>query len=266
MTARRMPSFGGNWSFFLDVDGTLVEYASHPDGVRVTPELLELLRRLHGVAGGAVALISGRSVADIDRLFAPLSLPAAGQHGTERRGADGATSRHGPAIEMLGQAAADLVRLTAGHSGLVSENKGMTLALHYRLAPALRAVAEREMRAIAARLGDAFELQTGKFVVEIKPSGKDKGGAIAEFAAESPFADRRPVFIGDDLTDEPGFEVVNRIGGHSIKVGPGITRARWRLFDATAVRRWLGEYVANFGAGGVDSLPEWLPRLGRKRA
>jgi len=248
MTARRMPPFGGNWSFFLDVDGTLVEYAAHPDGVRVTAELLELLRRLHGVAGGAVALISGRSVADLDRLFAPLSLPAAGQHGTERRGADGTTSRHGPAIQILGQAAAEIVHLTAAHSGLVFENKGMTLALHYRLAPTLRALAEREMRAIAARLGDAFELQTGKFVVEIKPSGKDKGGAIAEFAAEPPFAGRRAVFVGDDLTDEPGFEVVNRIGGHSIKVGPGITRARWRLFDAAAVRRWLGEYVASFVA------------------
>lgn len=265
MTARRMPPFGGNWSFFLDVDGTLIEYAAHPDGVRVTAELLELLRRLHGVAGGAVALISGRSVADLDRLFAPLSLPAAGQHGTERRSAGGVTSRHGPAIEILGRAAADIVRLTASHSGLVFENKGMTLALHYRLAPALRAVAEREMRAIAARLGDAFELQTGKFVVEIKPSGKDKGGAIAEFAVEPPFAGRQPVFIGDDLTDEPGFEVVNRIGGHSIKVGPGITRARWRLFDASAVRRWLGEYLASFGTGR-DSLLESLPRFGQERA
>ena len=210
--------------------------------------LLDLLERLRAAAGGALALVSGRSVEDIDTLFAPLVVPAAGQHGTERRTADGTIRRHAPSIESLGRAAAEIVRLTAAHSGLVFENKGMTLALHYRLAPGLSVLAEREMRAIAAGLGDAFELQTGKFVMEIKPSGKDKGSAIAEFAAEAPFAGRRPVFIGDDLTDEPGFEVVNRAGGHSVKVGPGVTRARWHLFDAAAVRRWLAAYVAHFGA------------------
>ena len=243
MTTRRMPPFAADWAFFLDIDGTLLEYAPHPQQVRVEQELLDMLAQLRAAAGGAVALISGRSVDDIDQLFAPLSFPAAGQHGTERRAADGTVRRHAPPIERLGRAAADLVRLTAAHSGLVFENKGMALALHYRLAPALRSLAEREMRAIAAGLGDAFELQTGKFVVEIKPSGKDKGSAIAEFAAEAPFAGRRPVFIGDDLTDEPGFDLVNRIGGHSVKVGHGITRARWHLFDAAAVRRWLASYV-----------------------
>jgi trehalose 6-phosphate phosphatase len=251
MTMRRMPPFASNWAFFLDIDGTLLEYAARPQEVKVETGLLELLDRLRAAAGGAIALVSGRSVEDIDGLFAPLVLPAAGQHGTERRTAAGAVRRHAPPIEKLGRAAADLVRLTAAHSGLVLENKGMTLALHYRLAPALRVLAEREMRAVAAGLGDAFELQTGKFVMEIKPSGKDKGSAIAEFIAEAPFARRRPVFIGDDLTDEPGFEVVNRAGGHSVKVGPGITRARWHLFDAAAVRGWLRDYVANIGAAGA---------------
>jgi len=243
MTHRRMPPFDRDWAFFLDIDGTLLEYAAHPQEVRVSGELLDLLAQLRTAAGGAVALISGRSVEDIDKLFAPLAFPAAGQHGTERRSADGSISRHTPPLDGLGRAAADIVRLTAAHSGLVFENKGMTLALHYRRAPALRALAEREMRAIAAALGDAFELQTGKFVVEIKPGGKDKGSAVGEFAAEAPFAGRLPVFIGDDLTDEPGFDIVNRIGGHSVKVGPGITRARWHLFDAAAVRSWLAGYV-----------------------
>lgn len=243
-TARRMPPFAADWAFFLDIDGTLLDFAPHPQQVRVDASLLELLSGLRRAAGGALALISGRSVEDIDELFAPLALPAAGQHGTERRTADGKLRRHEPPLEGLARAAAEIVRLTAAHGGLVFENKGMTLALHYRLAPSLRALAEREMRAIAAALGDAFELQTGKFVVEIKPSGKDKGSAIAEFAAEPPFAGRRPVFIGDDLTDEPGFEVVNRLGGHSIKVGPGITQARWHLFDAPAVRGWLAACVA----------------------
>ena len=240
---RRMPPFAADWAFFLDIDGTLLEYASHPREVRVEKELLEILVQLRAAAGGAVALVSGRSVEDMDQLFAPLAFPAAGQHGTERRAADGTIRRHTPALEDLGRAAGEIVRLTAAHSGLLFENKGMTLALHYRRVPGLRSLVEREMRAIAAGLGDGFELQTGKFVVEIKPSGKDKGSAIAEFAAEAPFAGRRPVFIGDDLTDEPAFEVVNRVGGHSVKVGPGITRARWHLFDAAAVRRWLASYV-----------------------
>jgi trehalose 6-phosphate phosphatase len=251
MTMRRMPPFARDWAFFLDVDGTLLEFAARPEDVRVDPQLRMLLEGLRDTTGGAVALVSGRSVEDLDALFAPLALPAAGQHGTERRGADGAISRHVPPLEGLGRAAARIVRLTAAHAGLVFENKGMALALHYRLAPTLRALAEREMRALAADLGDAFELQTGKFVVELKPSGKDKGSAIAEFAAEAPFAGRRPVFIGDDLTDEPGFEVVNRAGGHSVKVGPGITRARWHLFDAAAVRHWLADYLAEMGGTGM---------------
>jgi len=250
---RRMPEFAGHWAFFLDIDGTLLEFAARPQEVRVDPALLDLLEQLSAAAGGAVALISGRSVEDIDKLFAPLVFPAAGQHGTERRAADGSVSRHAPPLEDLGRAAADIVRLTAAHSGLVFENKGMTLALHYRLAPSLRVLAEREMRAIAAGLGDAFELQTGKFVMEIKPSGKDKGSAIAEFIAEAPFAGRRAVFVGDDLTDEPGFDVINRVCGYSVKVGPGITRARWHLFDAAAVQRWLSAYAAAFAPHGAKS-------------
>jgi trehalose 6-phosphate phosphatase len=251
MSARRMPPYAGDWAFFLDVDGTLLEYAAHPREVRVGSELLELLARLRAATGGAVALISGRSVEDIDALFAPLAFAVAGQHGTECRSAGGAMRRHAPPLEKLGRAAADLVQLTAAHAGLVLENKGMALALHYRQAPALRMLAEREMRAVAAMLGDAFELQTGKFVIEVKPSGKDKGSAIAEFAAEAPFAGRRPVFIGDDLTDEPGFEVVNRLGGHAVKVGAGITRAHWHLPDAAAVRRWLAGYAEHCGAASA---------------
>jgi len=267
-----VPAFVAGWAFFLDVDGTLLDYADHPLAVRVGRDLRALLEGLSAAAGGAVALISGRSVEEIDRLFAPLRLAVAGQHGTERRSggrsveeidrlfaplrlavagqhgterrsAAGAVRRDAPPLEHLARAAADLVRLTAAHAGLVFENKGMTLALHYRRAPPLQGLAEREMRRLAAALGEDFELQGGKFVFELKPSGRNKGSAIAEFMAEAPFAGRLPVFLGDDLTDEYGFDVVNRTGGHSIKVGPGETRARWRLADAAAVRRWLAAYV-----------------------
>lgn len=242
-----MPPFAAGWAFFLDVDGTLLEHAGHPREVRVEPQHLRLLERLLAAAGGAVALISGRSVADIDGLFSPLVVPLAGQHGNERRSAMGAVQRHAPPLEQLGRAAADIVRLTAAHAGLVFENKGMSLALHFRQAPELHALVERETRRIAAALGEEFELQGGKFVFEIKPSGKDKGSAIADFMDESPFAGRVPVFLGDDLTDEYGFALVNRLRGHSVKVGRGKTQAHWRLADAAAVRRWLGDYAKRFG-------------------
>ena len=245
MSAAHLPPFADGWAFFLDVDGTLLEHADHPQAVHVGASLIELLEQLLSVAQGAVALISGRSVDDIERLFAPLRFPIGGQHGTERRSADGVLHRQSPPLEKLGQAASELVRLTAAHSGLVLENKGMTLALHYRLAPQLAGLAAREMNALVERLGDGFELQTGKLVYEIKPSGKNKGSAIAEFMAEAPFQGRLPVFLGDDLTDELGFQVVNRLGGHSIKVGGGVSRARWSLPDAAAVHAWLRDYIAN---------------------
>lgn len=248
--SERVPTLAQGWAFFLDVDGTLLEHAEHPQAVRVGAELLRLLERLLGAAGGAVALISGRAVADIERLFAPLAFPAAGQHGTERRPASGELHRHAPPQAHLRRTAAELGRIAQANGGLLFEDKGASLALHYRGSPGLRGLAEREMRRVAAALGDGFELQTGKFVFEIKPSGKDKGTAIAEFMSEAPFAGRVPVFIGDDLTDEYGFALVNRFGGHSVKVGFGETRALWRLADAAAVRRWLGEYVERFGAKG----------------
>jgi trehalose 6-phosphate phosphatase len=238
-----MPPFADDWAFFLDLDGTLLEYAAHPGAVHVDEDLIALLGRLQQAAGGAAALISGRSVRDIDGLFAPLKLPAAGQHGIEVRFADGAVQRHPAAIGGLERAAAAIVRLTSAHPGLVLENKGMTMALHYRLEPALGELVEREMAAIAASLGRGFELQRGKFVVELKPSGRNKGHAIAELCRSAPFTGRVPVFVGDDLTDESGFGLVNRLGGHSVKVGAGPTSARWRMPDAGAVRAWLVSWV-----------------------
>ena len=118
------------------------------------------------------------------------------------------------------------------------DNKGLTLALHYRQAPALAAWLHRQLAAWIAEVDD-LQLQKGKRVLEIKPAGFDKGSAIAEFMAEAPFQNRVPVFIGDDVTDEHGFARVNLLGGHSIKVGAGRTAARYRLTDVAAVRGWL---------------------------
>ena len=233
------PRLPARAAVFLDIDGTLVHLADRPDAVRIDAPLRVLLERLKAATAGALALISGRSIADIDALFAPSRFALAGQHGTERRSADGSIHFHAPLVERLRGPAAELRQVARSHEGLLLEEKGASLALHYRNAPAAANLVEREVRRVTDELGDGFELQAGKFVFEVKPSGKDKGTAIAEFMAEAPFAGRTPVFVGDDLTDELGFDLVNRIGGESVKVGAGPTRARWRLDDADAVRRWL---------------------------
>ena len=133
-----------------------------------------------------------------------------------------------------------LAPVLARHPGLLLEDKGLTLALHYRLAPHLAAYAHRLMAGLAGTAGAGFEVQRGKRVVEIKPAGIDKGTAVAEYLGEPPFHMRRPVFIGDDLNDEHGFAEVNELDGISIKVGKGGSCARFRLPDVAAVRRWLG--------------------------
>lgn len=244
------PPLPDNAAVFLDIDGTLVHLAERPDAVRIDGELHALLGRLREATQGAVALISGRSITGIDDLFAPVRFAIAGQHGAERRSADGTLHFHAPLAARLHEQAAILRRLTLEHPGLLLEEKGASLALHYRGAPSLGKLVEREARQAVVALGDDFELQAGKLVFEVKPSGKDKGTAIDEFMAEAPFCGRRPVFLGDDLTDELGFERVNRIGGDSVKVGPGPTRARWRLADADAVRRWL-DLLASRGDAGT---------------
>lgn len=241
---------------FLDVDGTLVHFADRPDAVQIDAALCELLERIREATGGALALISGRSIDDIDALFSPARFTAAGQHGAERRSADGTMHFHAPLAPRLEAHADTLRRLAQAHEGLLLERKGTSLALHYRNAPAAAELAEREVRRIVHALGDDFELQAGKFVLEVKPSGRDKGTAIAEFMAEAPFAGRTPVFVGDDLTDELGFELVNGIGGDSVKVGTGPTRARWRLGNADDVRRWLADFVARGCAPSAPGRPE----------
>jgi trehalose 6-phosphate phosphatase len=243
MSGAALPPLAADWAFFLDIDGTLLEHAERPDAVKVDGAMRRLLSDLNEGAGGALALISGRSVADIDGLFAPLVLPAAGQHGAERRDASGGMHRHAFDAAPLRRAAERIGAYAAAHPGLVFEDKGQNLALHYRLAPQLANEVGALMEEVAAGLGEAFELQRGKMVLEIRAGGRDKGSAIAEFMAEPPFRGRTAVFIGDDLTDEFGFGVVNELGGISVKVGEGPSRARWRIADAAAVRAWLVEWA-----------------------
>ena len=229
-------------ALFLDVDGTLLEIAARSDLVRVPPKLPALLGDLGAQRGGALALISGRSLAELDLLFQPWRGPAAGVHGSERRRADGTFVHH---TDDAAAAAFDEIRprltaLTLARSGLLLEDKHTGLALHYRAAPEsaveVRALAETLLR----QAGSALRLIVGKMVVEFQPRGLNKGTAIAAFLSESPFLGRRPIFLGDDATDEDGFAEIDRRGGVAIRVGePAKTRASYALPSVAAVLTWL---------------------------
>lgn len=226
-------------AYFLDIDGTLVDLADTPAGVKLKPTLLELVDALYRSSGGAVALITGRSILDADRLFPGRQLPIAGQHGHERRTADGTISTHRVSSRALDPARQLLRSFGARHPALLVEDKGLTLALHYRQAPHLAGLSHRVMYRAQALLGDGYRVHYGKRIVELAPAGRDKGLAIRAFTREAPFAGKPPVFIGDDVTDEHGFAMVNRLCGESIKVGPGPTVATWRLDSVAAVLSWL---------------------------
>lgn len=236
-----------NIALFLDVDGTLLEIAATPDAVKIPAALRNTLRLASARENGAVALISGRSISDLDRMFAPWHCPAAGLNGSERRSAQGSCTR--PAIDTgLLQPARDiLAMLQARHKGLLLEDKGTALAMHYRLALRCESLVREAMTHLAAPLRDRFVLRSGKYVVELAPAGYSKRTAIEAFMSESPFAGRTPVFLGDDATDEDGFKAVNALGGYSIYVGKkGTSAARYAFGSVSAVVAWLRERNLNF--------------------
>jgi trehalose 6-phosphate phosphatase len=238
------PSPQPNWAWFFDIDGTLVEIAQSPDGIVVPGDLKPLIARLSHLADGAVALITGRGIADVDRMLPMQGLTIAGQHGLEIRSASGSMSSHPVRAERLNAIRTALLNAVSRHPGLIAEYKGLSIALHYRHAPSLASYAHRLMRTLRDRYAPDFVIQKGKRVVELKPAGKDKGVAIREIMNDPPFAGRVPVFVGDDVTDELGFRVVNTMGGHSIKIGPGRTNAKWRLKNVKSLRDWLQESAA----------------------
>jgi trehalose 6-phosphate phosphatase len=227
---------------FLDVDGTLLEIAPRPDLVRVPAELPRLIARLAEQRHGALALISGRPLTELDGFFQPWRGAAAGLHGIERRRADGVLDGvvDSDSAAALARIRPRLVALAGGQNGLILEDKGRTLALHYRAVPER----EAEIRAFAEGLeretGTALRLVPGKMVVELQPRNANKGLAIAAFLAEPPFVGRNPIFVGDDTTDEDGFIEIRRRGGVAVKVGkPGKTAANYSLPSVTAVLEWL---------------------------
>jgi trehalose 6-phosphate phosphatase len=242
-SAASPPALQRSHALFLDFDGTLVDIAPLPGDVRVTPDLRRLLGAVAGLLDGAMAIVSGRPVDDLARLLRQFPGALVGQHGLERRRADGRMIRWSaePSHALI---RATLAEFAARHEGVALEDKGATVALHYRGAPELAPECRNFVQRLAAVSGGALEAIDGKMVVELVPEGTGKGGAIAALLAEPPFRGRVPAFVGDDSADEEGFAVIDRLGGVSIHVGDGATSARHRLGSVGEVRAWLARALA----------------------
>jgi trehalose 6-phosphate phosphatase len=200
--------------------------------------LTPLLQQLRATSNGAIALVSGRTIADLDKLFPDPKLPLAGLHGCERRDARGTLHVAPIAVEQLADVRAGLQRLVARHPGLILEDKGAGLALHFLQARELEHELRAEVALLATPLVPRFALLDGHAVIEIKPAAHTKDSAVTAFMEEEPFRGRRPIFIGDDQTDYGGFAAVRRFDGLAIAVGPRV-KSEWWLPDPVAVRQWL---------------------------
>jgi len=224
---------------FLDVDGTLLDLKPDPREVVSHAALREMLQQLRSACDGALALISGRAISDLDRIFSPLKLHAAGAHGGQLRlpEREWALNPH-----LMDHARAPLRSYEAQHPGLLLEDKGVSLAVHYRHRPELEAEIERLMAKLCPR--GEITLQRGKHVVELRPAICDKGTAIAAFMQEPVFQNREPVFFGDDLTDEAGFAKVNELGGVSVRVGASLPSvAKLCIADVSTLFECLSLWV-----------------------
>ena len=239
-------------ALFLDIDGTLLDIALTPDSVRVPQQLVDDLERLRARCGGALALVSGRTLADIDKLFAPLKLPAAGAHGTQVR-ADPSVQIGHLTRPIPAELRAKFTAL-ADRPGMFIEDKEVTLALHYRLRepPMLPDAPVAEVETAAAASG--FSLLHGKKVLELKPAGTDKGSALRAFMTKPPFAGRIPLFAGDDVTDGYAFAVLESLHGIGISVGRAFPGAAYQAADPQELRQWLHGLLAP--SAGEPTEPE----------
>lgn len=223
-------------AILLDIDGTLLDFASTPRAVVVPDGLRGTLGALHDATGGALALVSGRRVDELDQLFAPLRLPAIGGHGAEIR-RDGA--KPGSRIDALDPCLRRKIGAVANLvPGVVVEDKDYAIAVHYRLAPQ----AESEIVSTVTALcvdQPSVELLPGKYVIEVKRRGFNKGTGVRSLMQSAPFAGRRPVFVGDDATDEYAFAIMPEFDGLAYGVGNGVSGAERRFAAPSAVRRWL---------------------------
>ncbi|MEZ0169284.1 trehalose-phosphatase [Microvirga sp. TS319] len=235
----------GAYALFLDFDGTLVDIVDRPEAVVVDPALPGTLLRLQERLGGALAIVSGRPIAFLDRHFQPRRFDMAGLHGLEQRIAGELhlcePDEHPQLRRMIGR----LTDVVAGKTGVLIEDKGCSVAIHWRLAPQEKEFALATAHAAVEALGSEYRLQYGKAVAEILPSAAGKGKVIEHFLHEAPYRGRRPIFIGDDLTDENGFKTVNARGGLSIRIGSGDTLAKVRLGTPADLRHCLSIWATD---------------------
>jgi trehalose 6-phosphate phosphatase len=238
------PPLPASAALYLDFDGTLAPLAPRPDAVEVPADLPPLLSALQRRLDGALAVITGRRLQDVDARLAPFVFSGAGLHGAELRRAPGGETQlqWNPATRALADA---LRRRFADDPRILVEDKGASVALHYRQAPSRAQACRDAMLAHAPR--KHFEIITGSMVVEARPLGANKGRALQHLSARAPFAGRMPGFIGDDATDEDGFTAAADAGGYGVKVGAGTTVARYRLASVAELARWLRASLAGDG-------------------
>ena len=235
-----LPAASKNWALFLDIDGTILDIAPTPDAVAVPPGLLQILENVSDVLGGAVAFVSGRPINWIDRVFEPLRIAAAGQHGAEIR-LSGRDTVH-PTVELpdLHLLRSRVAAIAATMPGVLVEEKTFGVALHYRSVPERSVELRDRLDALLTELKSDLHLLTGKMVFEIKAMAAWKERAIEIFMEVEPFLGRTPVVLGDDKTDEGAFKASLRRGGYAIQVGPGAsTVATGFIQSPAAVRDWL---------------------------
>jgi len=244
-----LPEAGDPWAFFLDVDGTLLEIAATPESVVVPPDLVPLLARLRGAVGGALALVSGRTITELDGLFDPERFVAAGIHGAQLR-SPGDALTVATDVAALDPAREILATFRRRYPAILVEDKGLAIAIHYRSTPEAEPAVHEVGTAIVERLGSAYEVLFGRKIVEVRRRDATKGHAVAALLEIAPFRDRLPVYLGDDRTDEDAFDVVNRADGLSVHVGSRIdTRATRRLAGVTDVHRWLAAVADRLSEG-----------------
>jgi trehalose 6-phosphate phosphatase len=244
------------WALFIDIDGTLLSVAPTPDAVMVPADLVQLLDGLASGLGGAIAILTGRRVADADRLFAPLKLVASGVHGTELR-----SERGGPIATLAPTIPSDVIgamnNIAGVASGILVEQKGCGVAVHYRNAPLARRALETELAAIIAASSYDLVLRKGRKVLEAIPNGYSKGTALAALLSRPPFKGRSPVMVGDDVGDEPAFLTAERLGGMALRVAGEHFDKQEADFDGVAgVHAWLKALAGRLalqGAAGSQS-------------
>lgn len=243
------PLFADECALFLDIDGTLAPLAPTPDDAAIPQETLEDLNVLFGQLNGALAFVSGRSITDIDRLSGSHSFPAAALHGLEIRRPDGEIEM--PAFNcrnLLDPARMVISDLAARNPELFVEDKDFSLAVHYRRKPELEHGVLDALRSLQTACAESVFLQEGKLVGELRLRGGDKGTAIQRLLTLPPFQGRRPIFAGDDKTDEDAFRTVIALGGIGIKIGDGETVAQQRLASPAAFHDWLSTLRAHFAS------------------